>query len=178
MKLSITLILLACMSALSLGADTTTTKSDFETTLPEQNDVRFAWPQVVPSFEWHFTHLSLYHFFEQAGMESVPYELNFDESADGAGNLRGTSVESNVASYPLVNIVNSTPYYVTGTVHYASAFCSNDNFSVDSQKTWTAKSRGVCLVTKITASVKVTNGAVSATPYTSSGTSYSSKRAL
>ena len=38
---------------------------------------------------------------------------------------------------------------------------------------WQASSRGVCLVTEITATVKTPNGNIVATPYSSSGTSYS-----
>jgi len=83
------------------------------------------------------------------------------------------TIQANSAAYPLVNIMNSTPYYVCGKVSYGSLLCSNDDYCVDSQSSWTAKSRGVCLVTKITASVKIPNGAVSATPYSSTGTSYS-----
>ncbi|MDE9448417.1 hypothetical protein KKJ04_23700, partial [Xenorhabdus bovienii] len=36
-----------------------------------------------------------------------------------------------------------------------------------------ASSRGVCLLTKITATVRTPNGDIEAVPYTSSGTSYS-----
>jgi len=40
-------------------------------------------------------------------------------------------------------------------------------------KSWTASGRGVCLVTEISANVSTPGGTVEATPYTSSGTSYS-----
>jgi hypothetical protein len=76
-------------------------------------------------------------------------------------------------AYPKVNIVNSTGYSVSGTVSYLSAFCSNDNYGMGPNKSWTASSRGVCLVTEISADVATPGGSVSATPYTSSGTSYS-----
>lgn len=76
-------------------------------------------------------------------------------------------------SYPLVHIANSTGHYVSGTVHYASAFCSNDDYHIDANAAWEATSRGVCLVTEISAEVDEDGTKVRATPYTSSGTSYS-----
>jgi hypothetical protein len=76
-------------------------------------------------------------------------------------------------SYPNVQITDSTPYIASGTVHYASIFCSNDDYFVTPNTTWQAGSRGVCLVTKIDAVVQTPNGNIVATPYTSSGTSYS-----
>ncbi len=77
--------------------------------------------------------------------------------------------------YPLVNIIDSTGFSLTGTVSYASAFCSDDNYKINLPDTsWTAGSRGVCLVKEISADVSTPDGIVSATPYTSStGTSYS-----
>lgn len=76
-------------------------------------------------------------------------------------------------SYPYVTIADSTNYIASGTVSYASAFCSNDDYTVTPNTTWSASSRGVCLVTEISATVKTPNGDIVATPYTSSGTSYS-----
>jgi hypothetical protein len=75
--------------------------------------------------------------------------------------------------YPLVSVSNSVQYVVSGTVEYASFLCSDDDFDVTPNTVWTATSRGVCLVTKITATVKTPQGNIDATPYTSSGTSYS-----
>jgi hypothetical protein len=75
--------------------------------------------------------------------------------------------------YPLVNIVNSTNYNANGKVIYASAFCSDDSYSVTPVTSWTASSRGICLVTEISAVVQTPNGNIQAAPYTSSGTSYS-----
>lgn len=76
-------------------------------------------------------------------------------------------------SYPLVEITNSTNYIVSGKVDYMSAFCSDDSYTVTPGTTWKASSRGVCLLTKVTATVKTPNGEIVATPYESSGTSYS-----
>lgn len=76
-------------------------------------------------------------------------------------------------SYPLVEIKNSTNYIASGKVSYASIFCSDDNYSVTPLTTWKASSRGVCLLTKITATLKTPSGDIVATPYESSGTSYS-----
>lgn len=76
-------------------------------------------------------------------------------------------------SYPTVKIANSTNYIVSGKVSYMSVFCSDDNYNVTPFTTWEASSRGVCLLTEISATVKTPNGDIVATPYTSSGTSYS-----
>ena len=77
-------------------------------------------------------------------------------------------------SYPLVHISNSTPYGASGKVSYASIFCSDDNYSAGANGgTWTASSRGVCLVTEVSATLFVDGKPVNATPYSSSGTSYS-----
>lgn len=77
-------------------------------------------------------------------------------------------------SYPLVHISNSTPYPAAGKVSYASIFCSDDDYTVNGNGgQWTASSRGVCLVTKVSASLNVNGSWVEASAYTSSGTSYS-----
>ncbi|WP_339238833.1 hypothetical protein MKX40_30370 [Paenibacillus sp. FSL R5-0517] len=78
-----------------------------------------------------------------------------------------------VRSYPLVRIYNSTSFNASGKVEYASLFCSDDNYVVQRDETWQASSRGVCLVTRITATVRTPSGNIEAEPYTSSGTSYS-----
>lgn len=75
-------------------------------------------------------------------------------------------------SYPDVKIHNSTPFHATGKVEYDGFFCSDDNYSVKSGGDW-AHSRGVCLITKITATIDTPIGRVNATSYDSSGTSYS-----
>jgi hypothetical protein len=75
--------------------------------------------------------------------------------------------------YPVVQIANSTNYIASGTVSYASIFCSNDNYNVTPNTTWSAGSRGVCLVTEISAVLITPGGNIQATPYRSSGTSYS-----
>ena len=77
-------------------------------------------------------------------------------------------------SYPLVHITNSTPYAASGKVYYASIFCSDDDYTAASNGgIWTASSRGVCLVTEVSATLYVNGNPVKAEPYTSSGTSYS-----
>ena len=76
-------------------------------------------------------------------------------------------------AYPDVTIVNSTQFTASGRVEYASIFCSDDNYIVSPNgATWT-NSRGVCLITRITATVRTPDGDIAAVPYTSSGTSYS-----
>lgn len=82
------------------------------------------------------------------------------------GNRRPTG-------YDPVQIFNSTSFNAFGKVEYASIFCSDDNYAVQRDETWTASSRGVCLVTRITATVRTPSGNIEAEPYTSSGTSFS-----
>lgn len=76
-------------------------------------------------------------------------------------------------SYPVVKIHNSTDFSVEGDVVYCSAFCSDDSYGMAARGYWEAKGRGVCLVKKISAKLNTPNGVINATPYTSSGTSYS-----
>ncbi|WP_218244331.1 hypothetical protein [Pseudomonas sp. QTF5] len=74
-------------------------------------------------------------------------------------------------SYSCVVIYNSTPYKVSAEVEYMSLFCSNDELTIDPFSSWEASSRGVCLLTEISATVFTPDGNVVATPYISSGTS-------
>ena len=74
-------------------------------------------------------------------------------------------------AYPPVQIHNSIPYNAWGRVSYAA--CSGDNYNVTTNTTWTGPGRGLCLLTQITATVRTPNGDIVATPYESSGTSYS-----
>ncbi|MFZ2161116.1 MAG: hypothetical protein WAW02_02755 [Sideroxyarcus sp.] len=76
-------------------------------------------------------------------------------------------------SYPYVNIINSTYYFASGKVSYASAFCFDNDYTVSPDASWTADGRGVCLVTEISAVVETPNGKMQAKPYSSLGTSYS-----
>jgi hypothetical protein len=83
------------------------------------------------------------------------------------------------ADYPNARVTNNTEYTVSGKVEYVSWLCSDDSYSVAPGKTWTASSRGVCLIDDITGS---TGGAIgkygestSITPYHASpATSYGS----
>jgi hypothetical protein len=75
-------------------------------------------------------------------------------------------------SYPDVTIFNATNFMVSGTVHYRSALCSNDDYTVTPGTPW-SHSRGLCLITKIDGTVLTPQGKFEATPYESSGTSYS-----
>lgn len=76
-------------------------------------------------------------------------------------------------SYDLVSITNSTEFIATGHVKYVSLFCADDDYDVTPNTTWKASSRGVCLLSEISAVVKTPNGDIVATPYTSAGTTYS-----
>lgn len=74
-------------------------------------------------------------------------------------------------AYSKVHISNSTNYAVRGHVSYAA--CSGDDFEIQPMQSWTAKSRGVCLLTRISATVYTPDHTVDAESYRSSGTSYS-----
>lgn len=76
-------------------------------------------------------------------------------------------------SYPPVTVVNSTNFTASVTVTYTSFFCSSDNFALAPHTSWTAHSRAVCLVAKISVTIHTPHGEVVATPYTALGTSYS-----
>ena len=75
--------------------------------------------------------------------------------------------------YPLVNIHNSTNHVVNGRVSYASDFCDNCPYEVQSGGNWQAPGRGVCLVTEISAVVTTPSGDINAIPYESFGTAFS-----
>ena len=85
----------------------------------------------------------------------------------------GTNTINFIMAYPKVHIANSTNFTAKGTVEYDSAFCGNDDYTAKPHKTWKANSRGICLLTKITATLSTPNGNIQAKAYTSSGTSYS-----
>jgi hypothetical protein len=78
-----------------------------------------------------------------------------------------------VGAYPVVTIFDSTNYIASGKVSYSSLLCADDSYSVTPNTQWAATSRGACLVTQISATVRTPQGDIVATPYTSSGTSYS-----
>ena len=87
--------------------------------------------------------------------------------------MRGSK---NTAFYPKATIENWSKLPVSGEVHYAGdgLFCHADSYSLKKRgDVWTAKSRGGCLLTKITATIKRNGKDVRCDPYTSSGTSYS-----
>jgi len=92
---------------------------------------------------------------------------------NSAKNLNHTDERITNMGYPPVTVHDSTSYNVSGKVSYASIFCSDDDYSATPSTTWNGPGRGVCLVTEITATVKTPNGDIVATPYSSSGTSYS-----
>ena len=81
-------------------------------------------------------------------------------------------VQKAEAHYPYAHVVDSTPYDITGTVEYRA--CSNDSYTATPSIPWTGTSRGLCLITGVTATmVKSGGNRVDCEPYTSSGTSYS-----
>lgn len=79
------------------------------------------------------------------------------------------------AGYPLAKVTNNTGFAASGTVEYEggnSIFgCRSDNYRVAPGQKWTAKSRGLCLIKKITS--KLDNGKQVVTYTASPATSYS-----
>ena len=91
---------------------------------------------------------------------------------------------SNLQHYPYVTITNRTPYatqskpgvYSGLFVLYEGLFCKSDSIDavIASGDTWTASSRGVCLVTLISANMALPDGSrLACAPYKSTGTSNS-----
>jgi hypothetical protein len=68
-----------------------------------------------------------------------------------------------------IRITDSTPYPVSGHVHYPTFFCSDDDYDVAPAGTW-SNGIGLCLIERITATVHTPDGDVTAQPYVSSGT--------
>ena len=94
-------------------------------------------------------------------VQGAPYELR----SAGPMDIMSLSEER-------VEIKSSIPYIARGTISFRSHFCDDDPYSVTKTEPFKVNS-GICLVTKITATVDTPDGKVTAEPYTSSGTSYS-----
>lgn len=76
--------------------------------------------------------------------------------------------------YPDVKVTNATEHNLVGGVTYESIFCSNDTFSIGiGPGTSWSTSRGICLITSVYAVIDFRGTPIQATPYSSSGTSYS-----
>ncbi len=99
---------------------------------------------------------------------------------DAISDLKAPDYSHNT-SYPLAQVANYTKYHAKGRVHYMSALCEDDDFSMAPAKevknemrasVWSARSRGVCLIDKITASLHGGHAPPKVIPYDSSGTSY------
>ena len=74
------------------------------------------------------------------------------------GAVVTTSNNKTGSPLPYVKITNKTPYEADqGVVNYATWFCSDDVYNVASGQTWTASSRGACLVRKIEASLALSS---------------------
>lgn len=72
--------------------------------------------------------------------------------------------------YSDVHVHNATNYAASGEVVYA--VCSDDSFNISAGHDW-SHSRGLCLITKVSAKLSVNGQFIDAVPYTSSGTGYS-----
>jgi hypothetical protein len=73
-------------------------------------------------------------------------------------------------AYPPVKVTDSTQYLARGTAEFIA--CKHWDFSL-TPITHAEHKRGLCLLKKISAVVTTPGGDIEATPYTSSGTSYS-----
>ena len=96
-------------------------------------------------------------------------------AATNTSSPKRANKTTELEDYPLVSISNTVDHKVSGMVSYAGPYllCKTDYYSIAPKGSWTASSRGLCLVTKITAAVEAPYGKVYATPYKSSGTGYS-----
>jgi hypothetical protein len=106
-------------------------------------------------------------------VQGAPYELRSAGPMDVMSLYSEEPMMSMKRAYPKVEVKSSIPYFASGKVSYKSVFCGDDNYFTTMAEPYKADSRGVCLVTKITATVDTPDGKVTAEPYTSSGTSYS-----
>ncbi len=84
--------------------------------------------------------------------------LSYDDNTDSWG-------------YPFVTVANSTPFHVSGRVDFA--VCLQSTYVANSWQKWTDDERGLCLVTKVTATVATADGNINAKPYISTGTTFS-----
>ena len=91
-------------------------------------------------------------------MSAEEGNLSYDENTDSWG-------------YPFVTVANSTQFHVSGRVEFA--VCLQSTYVANAGQKWTDDERGLCLVTKVTATVATADGNVTAKPYTSTGTSFS-----
>lgn len=75
-------------------------------------------------------------------------------------------------AYPPVEITNNVAYACSGDVKYAG--CKTDVYTgLQPGKKWIGPGRGLCLLTVVNALVATPGTPTKATPYVSSGTSYS-----
>ncbi|HDW3058386.1 TPA: hypothetical protein RMI67_006337 [Bacillus cereus] len=77
--------------------------------------------------------------------------------------------------YPDIVIFNKTDLDARGDITLATFFCNDITYYVDAHDRTQSYSRGICLVTKITAFLNYPGSGIVyvAEPYTSTGTSYS-----
>ena len=75
-----------------------------------------------------------------------------------------------------VTVANNTDYRASGKVIYVQVVvCKNDDYSAPAKGSWTARSRGVCRVRRITANLETNAGNIKCKEYNSVavGTTYS-----
>lgn len=101
------------------------------------------------------------------GSNNVQINVNINECGSSGDNGNG-----GIGGYPAVVVTNSTQYNVQGHVSYA--LCSGDDFLMLPFSSAGPFSRGVCLLTEISAKVQISaSEVIEAKPYRSTGTSYS-----
>ncbi|HDG1690263.1 TPA: hypothetical protein R4S64_000609 [Kluyvera georgiana] len=86
---------------------------------------------------------------------------------DNVVDLKDQEVDG---AYPQACVVNTTKYRIHGEIKYAA--CSTDHFNIRPGQS-ASFPRGLCLLTRINATIELPDRDVEAKPYTSSGTSYS-----
>jgi len=115
------------------------------------------------------------------------FKERFSILKDLLGNVldaHGIVLYSNKGGYPYVTITNKTPYNMVGfrhppesrnVVYLGFPFCSPDEIldGIAAGQTWSATSRGVCLVESIDAYLLGSTQLMKCDSYKSSGTSYS-----
>ena len=85
-------------------------------------------------------------------MSAEEGNLSYDENTDSWG-------------YPFVTVANSTQFHVSGRVEFA--VCLQSTYVANAGQQWTDDERGLCLVTKVTATVATNSNSLICTRYKS-----------
>eukprot|EP00964_Phaeocystis_antarctica_P161961 scaffold135253_cov193-Phaeocystis_antarctica.AAC.1 len=108
------------------------------------------------------------HADAEAAAATGPYGMSFiEDNVDKAWAVGEVDYEEKkvVLSHPLVTVIDSTEYNIYGEVAYASIFCGDDDYDATPSTKWKAKSRGICLVCAVHATVETPRGDIVAKSY-------------